>query len=58
MASNSSYKMSKTAKRQASFIDDPVARARFKQLTVVAEMAQKFAPKIRVPREPKDSAPE
>ena len=42
------------AKRQASSIKDPQARAQFKALTVAAEMAQKFAPKPRFDRGPKD----
>jgi len=54
MKGNSSYKMSKMAKRQASSIKDPQARAQFKALTVAAEMAQKFAPKPRFDRGPKD----
>lgn len=58
MKGNSSYKMSKTAKRQASFINNKHERAQFKALTVIAEMAQKFAPKPRfdrAPREQKDT---
>lgn len=52
MKGNSSYKMSKTAKRFMATLTQE-QRAVYKLLTVDAEMTQKFAPKPRFAKESK-----